>query len=162
MATPVLSIIIPAYKVEPYLRECLDSIATSPLDCWEALLIDDGSPDGCPLICDEYAAQDRRFHVIHQQNAGVAAARNAGLDISQGEWVWFVDSDDVVDMRPVSDIVKWLSLPPALPRREGDNREVDLMMFDLKTFKENERTTCSNDNECDTQEVKVAVGVAKN
>ena len=101
-----LSIIIPVYKVEPYLRECLDSIATSPLQCWEAILIDDGSPDGCPQICDEYAAKDKRFRVIHQKNAGVAAARNAGLDVAQGQWCWFVDSDDVVDMRPVSDMVE--------------------------------------------------------
>ena len=85
-----LSIIIPVYKVEPYLRECLDSVAASPSDCWEAILVDDGSPDGCPQICDEYAAKDKRFRVIHQKNAGVAAARNAGLDVAQGQWCWFI------------------------------------------------------------------------
>ena len=100
-----LSIIIPVYKVEPYMRECLDSIAASELDCWEAILIDDGSPDRCPHICDEYAAKDKRFRVIHQENAGVAAARNVGIDIAKGEWIWFVDSDDVVDMRPVEGIM---------------------------------------------------------
>lgn len=129
-----LSIIIPVYKVEPYLRECLDSIATSPLDCWEAILIDDGSPDGCPQICDEYAAKDKRFRVIHQKNAGVAAARNAGLDVAQGEWVWFVDSDDVVDMRPVGDMVTWLY----------EHHDVDLVMFDLNTFKNNETPVLRN------------------
>jgi len=122
----ILSIIIPIYKVEPYLRECLDSVAASPLDCWEAILIDDGSPDGCPQICDEYAAKDKRFRVIHQENAGVAAARNAGLDAARGQWCWFVDSDDVVDMRPVSDMVTWLQ----------GHQEVDLVMFDLETFKD--------------------------
>lgn len=122
----ILSIIIPIYKVEPYLRECLDSVAASPLDCWEAILIDDGSPDGCPQICDEYAAKDKRFRVIHQENAGVAAARNAGLDVAQGQWCWFVDSDDVVDMRPVEDMVTWLQ----------EHQEVDLVMFDLETFKD--------------------------
>lgn len=121
-----LSIIIPVYKVEPYLRECLDSIAASPLDCWEAILIDDGSPDACPQICDEHAAKDKRFRVIHQQNAGVAAARNAGLDVAQGEWCWFVDSDDVVDMRPVGEMVRWLK----------DHQDVDLVMSDLMTFKD--------------------------
>lgn len=126
-----LSIIIPVYKVEPYLRECLDSIASSPLDCWEAILIDDGSPDGCPQICDEYAAKDKRFRVIHQENAGVAAARNAGLDVAQGQWCWFVDSDDVVDMRPVEDMVTWLQ----------GHKEVDLVMFDLETFDDNEDTS---------------------
>ncbi len=121
---PFLSIIIPVYKVEPYIRECLDSIAASPLDCWEAILIDDGSPDQCPQICDEYAAKDSRFRVIHQANAGVAAARNAGLDAAQGEWIWFVDSDDVVDMRPVGEMMAWLK----------EHQETDLVMFDLKTF----------------------------
>ena len=121
---PFLSIIIPVYKVEPYLRDCLNSIAVLPLNCWEAILIDDGSPDGCPQICDEYAAKDSRFSVIHQKNAGVAAARNAGIDIAQGKWIWFVDSDDVVDMRPVGDMVEWLS----------QNGNVDLVMFDLETF----------------------------
>lgn len=103
-----LSIIVPVYKVEPYLRACLESISASPLDGWEAILIDDGSPDGCPQICDEYADKDSRFRVIRQQNAGVAAARNAGLDVAQGEWIWFVDSDDVVDMRPVESMIEWL------------------------------------------------------
>ena len=121
-----LSIIIPIYKVEPYLRDCLDSIAASPLDCWEAVLVDDGSPDRCPQICDEYAAKDARFRVIHQENAGVSAARNAGLDDAQGEWVWFVDGDDLVDMRPVGDMMAWL---------EG-HRETDLVMFDMERFQD--------------------------
>ena len=127
----ILSIIIPIYKVEPYLRECLDSVAASPLDCWEAILIDDGSPDGCPQICDEYAAKDKRFRVIHQENAGVAAARNAGLDAARGQWCWFVDSDDVVDMRPVGDMVTWLQ----------GHQDVDLVMFDMETFDDNEDTS---------------------
>ena len=133
--TPFLSIIIPVYKVEPYLRECLDSIAASPLQCWEAILIDDGSPDGCPQICDEYAAKDFRFRVIHQQNAGVAAARNAGLDIAQGLWCWFVDSDDVVDMRPVGEMVAWLQ----------EHQEIDLVMFDLQTFDNGSPNINAND-----------------
>lgn len=119
-----LSIIIPVYKVEPYLRECLDSIAASPSDCWEAILVDDGSPDGCPQICDDYARRDRRFIVIHQENGGVAAARNAGLDVARGEWIWFVDSDDVVDMRQVGWMQRWLE----------DHKEADLVMFDLQNF----------------------------
>ena len=147
----ILSIIIPVYKVEPYLRECLDSVAASPLDCWEAILIDDGSPDGCPQICDEYAAKDSRFSVIHQENAGVAAARNAGLDAAKGEWIWFVDSDDVVDMRPVAGMVEWLkqnedglqftvySLQP--DENQNQNEKVDLVMFGLDTFDDNETLT---------------------
>ena len=123
-----LSIIIPVYKVEPYLRECLDSVTASPLDCWEAILVDDGSSDGCPQICDEYARRDRRFRVIHQEHAGVAAARNAGLDAAQGEWCWFVDADAVVDMRYVEDMMKWL--------RSHDG--ADMAMFDLQTFRDGE------------------------
>lgn len=123
-----LSIIIPIYKVEPYLRECLDSVAASPLDCWEAILVEDGSPDGCPQICDEYAARDRRFRVIHQENGGVAAARNAGLDAAQGEWVWFVDADDLVDMRYVEDMMRWLQ----------SHKGADMAMFDLRTFHDGE------------------------
>ena len=123
-----LSIIIPVYKVEPYLRECLNSVAASPLDCWEAILVDDESPDGCPQICDEYARQDHRFRVIHQKNGGVAAARNAGLDAAQGEWCWFVDADDVVDMRYVEDMMKWL--------RSHDG--ADMAMSDLQTFRDGE------------------------
>ena len=119
-----LSIIIPVYKVESYLCECLDSIASSPLDCWEAILVDDGSPDGCPQICDDYARRDRRFTVIHQQNGGVSAARNAGLDMARGEWIWFVDSDDVADMRQVEWMLQWLQ----------EHQEADLVMFDLKNF----------------------------
>lgn len=119
-----LSIIIPVYKVEAYLRECLDSIAGSPSDCWEAILVDDGSPDGCPQICDDYARRDRRFIVIHQENGGVAAARNAGLDVARGEWIWFVDSDDVVDMRQVGWMQRWLE----------EHKEADLVMFDLQNF----------------------------
>lgn len=123
-----LSIIIPVFNVEPYLRNCLDSIAASPLDCWEAILVDDGSFDGCPQLCDTYAAKDRRFRVIHQEHAGVAAARNAGLDAAQGEWCWFVDADDVVDMRYVEDMMKWL--------RSHDG--ADMAMFDLQTFRDGE------------------------
>lgn len=94
MNSPFISFIVPVYKVEEYLHECVDSIIGQTCDDWELILIDDGSPDGCPQICDEYAASDRRIKVIHQQNKGVAAARNAGLDIATGEWIWFVDSDD--------------------------------------------------------------------
>lgn len=129
-----LSIIIPVYKVEPYLRECLDNVAKSSLDCWEAILVDDGSPDGCPQICDEYAAHDKRFRVIHQQNAGVAAARNTALNVAQGNWVWFVDSDDYVDMKPVGKMMEWLKT----------HEEIDLVMFDMEKFQDGEEVTKQN------------------
>ena len=88
------SIILPIYKVEKYLRPCVDSILSQTFQNFEIILVDDGSPDSCPQICDEYAAKDARVRVIHQQNAGQSAARNAGLDIAEGEYICYVDSDD--------------------------------------------------------------------
>lgn len=92
-----ISIIVPVYKVEKYLNRCLDSILAQTFTDWECILIDDGSPDNSGKICDEYAKKDERFVVIHQENAGVSAARNAGLDIAKGEYITFVDSDDWVE-----------------------------------------------------------------
>ena len=91
---PKISIIVPVYNVEKYLRRCLDSIVAQTFNDWECILIDDGSPDNSGAICDEYAEKDSCFRVIHQKNAGVSAARNAGLDVARGEWISFVDSDD--------------------------------------------------------------------
>jgi glycosyltransferase involved in cell wall biosynthesis len=94
---PIISIIVPVYKVEPYLRRCIDSILAQTFTDFECILINDGSPDNCPVICDEYAKKDGRVVVIHQENKGVSAARNAGLDKAKGEWIGFVDSDDWCD-----------------------------------------------------------------
>lgn len=93
---PLLSIIIPVYNVAPYLRQCIKSIINQKGNI-EVILVDDGSPDESPSICDEYDLKDNRIHVIHKQNGGVSSARNAGLDIAKGEWVWFVDGDDYID-----------------------------------------------------------------
>lgn len=93
---PKFSIIIPVYNVAPYLRECLDSVLAQTFTDWEAICVDDGSMDGSGAILDEYAAKDSRFRVIHQANAGVSVARNAGIRLAQGDWVSFVDSDDWV------------------------------------------------------------------
>ncbi len=90
----LLSVIVPVYKVEQYLSECLDSILASTYTKLEIILIDDGSPDRCPAICDEYARRDSRIRVIHQENRGLVAARNAGLAVATGTYIAFVDSDD--------------------------------------------------------------------
>ena len=92
-----ISIIVPVYKVEKYLNRCLDSIIAQTFTDWECILIDDGSPDNSGKICDEYAKKDERFVVIHQENSGVSAARNAGLDIAKGEYITFIYSDDWVE-----------------------------------------------------------------
>jgi len=94
---PVISIIVPVYKTEKYFHRCIDSILKQTFIDFECILIDDGSPDNCPALCDEYAMKDSRIVVIHQMNSGVSAARNAGLDIARGEWIGFVDSDDWCD-----------------------------------------------------------------
>ncbi len=91
---PKISIIVPIYKVERYLRECLDSILAQTFSDWECILVDDGSPDECPRICDEYTTRDPRFRVIHQKNGGLSAARNSGLREARGKYIGFVDSDD--------------------------------------------------------------------
>ena len=102
---PKFSIIIPVYNVAPYLRECLDSVLAQTFTDWEAICVDDGSTDGSGAILDEYAAKDDRFRVIHQQNAGVSAARNAALDVVRGEWIAFLDGDDAYDCRLLSELV---------------------------------------------------------
>ena len=93
---PKVSIIVPVYNAETYLRRCLDSIAGQTFADFECILVDDGSTDGSPAICDKYAARDGRFQVIHQKNGGASAARNAGLDAARAPWLLFCDADDLL------------------------------------------------------------------
>ena len=94
---PLLSIIVPVYKVENYLPKCIDSILAQTFTDFELILVDDGSPDDCPALCDAAAEKDARVRVIHQKNGGLSAARNAGLDAARGAWIGFVDSDDYIE-----------------------------------------------------------------
>lgn len=91
---PKVSVIIPVYKVEAYLEECVRSVQSQTFTEIEIILVDDGSPDSCPQMCDRFAAEDARIRVIHQQNGGVSRARNCGIEAAQGDWILFVDSDD--------------------------------------------------------------------
>ena len=91
---PKLSVIVPVYNTEKYLRECVDSILAQTFTDFELILVDDGSTDGSGAICDEYAGKDSRIRVIHQENGGATLARRSGVRIAQGEYVAFVDSDD--------------------------------------------------------------------
>jgi len=93
---PLISVIVPIYNVEKYLNRCIDSIINQTHRNLEIILVDDGSPDNCPKICDEYAKKDNRIIVIHKKNGGLSSARNAGLDICNGEYVSFIDSDDFI------------------------------------------------------------------
>ncbi len=90
----MISVIVPVYKVEKYLRRCIDSILAQTYKDFEALLVDDGSPDACPQICDEYARLDPRVKVIHKPNGGLISARNVGIKAARGDYICYVDSDD--------------------------------------------------------------------
>jgi glycosyltransferase involved in cell wall biosynthesis len=95
---PLISVIVPVYKVEPYLARCIDSILAQTFTDFELILIDDGSPDNCGRICDEYSQKSNRIQVIHKENGGLSSARNAGIDWafanSNSQWITFIDSDD--------------------------------------------------------------------
>lgn len=93
-----ISVIIPIYRVEDFLPQCLDSVINQTHQNLEIILVDDGSPDSCPLICDDYAGKDDRIKVIHQHNGGLSAARNTGKNAATGDFIAFVDSDDLVSV----------------------------------------------------------------
>lgn len=105
MGFPLVSVIVPIYNVEPYLRPCMDSICGQTYRQLEILLIDDGSTDGCGGICGQYAESDPRITVVHKENGGLSSARNAGLDIATGTYVAFVDADDAIHPRFIETLV---------------------------------------------------------
>ncbi len=113
-----LSVIVPVYKTEEYLRKCVDSILASSYTNLEVILVDDGSPDGSGAICDEYAEKDARVKVIHKENGGLSSARNAGLDIATGDYITFVDSDDYI----ANDIYEKL-----IARLKTENADIAMM-----------------------------------
>lgn len=106
---PQVSVIVPVYNVERYLPRCIDSILAQTYTDFELLLVDDGSPDGCGRICDEYAKKDRRIRVFHKKNGGQSDARNYGLDHMQGNYVTFVDSDDYVGENYLSILMEMIT-----------------------------------------------------
>lgn len=105
---PRLSVIVPVYKVEPYIHQCIDSILNQTFNDFELILVDDGSPDKCGEICDEYAKQDSRIKVIHKENGGLSDARNFGIDVAKGDYITFVDSDDDIDKNMYQDMICFL------------------------------------------------------
>ncbi len=96
MEYPKISVIVPIYNVEKYLDKCIESIVNQTYQNLEILLVDDGSPDNCPRICDKWAKRDSRIRVIHKKNGGVSTSRNAGLDAATGDYIGFVDGDDII------------------------------------------------------------------
>jgi len=121
-----ISIIIPIFNVEKYIRKCIDSVLAQTFSDFECILINDGSPDNSPIICDEYTQRDERIKVIHKTNGGVSSARNAGLDIAQGEWICFIDSDDWVNENYLE-----------LMYNNAVNNNCDLSICGLQSFDEN-------------------------
>lgn len=102
---PTISVIVPVYKAEPYFRKCVESILNQTYTDLEIILVDDGSPDNCPVICDEYQRKDDRVKVIHKENGGVSSARNAALEIACGQFISFVDADDWIDVDYFSSLI---------------------------------------------------------
>mgnify|MGYP001751282486 FL=1 len=102
-----VSIIIPVYKVEKYLNECVQSVVNQTYKDLEIILVDDGSPDKCPEICDEYAKQDKRIKVVHRKNGGLSAARNSGIKMATGKYIYFLDSDDKIFPNAIEQLVKF-------------------------------------------------------
>lgn len=117
---PKLSIIVPIYKVEDYLPRCIESILNQTFSDFELILIDDGSPDKCGEICDQYAQKDSRVQVIHQINKGVSAARNRGVGFSKGKYIGFVDPDDIIEPEMYEKLIK---------AAENDNAQICICNF---------------------------------
>lgn len=117
---PFLSVIIPVYNVEKYLKECVDSVLNQNLEDVEIILVDDGSPDRCPQICDEYAQKNSNIRVIHKKNGGLSSARNAGIKLARGSYIMFLDSDDW--WNPDVNVAEML-------QTVKDNSTVDLFQF---------------------------------
>ena len=146
---PELSIIVPVYKVELYLRRCIDSILAQTFRDFELILIDDGSPDNCGAICDEYAAKDSRIIVIHQENQGVSAARNAGLDIACGTYLGFVDSDDWIEPEMYETMIN-----------TAKEKQVDVVVCGINYFEENGtfiRSDLKSEGSYDTEQMLSAL-----
>lgn len=131
----MISIIVPVYKVEKYLDNCVRSILTQTYSDFELILVDDGSPDNCPKICDDYATNDDRIVVLHKQNGGLSDARNAGLKIAKGSFVTFIDSDDYV----AND---YLETMMAMQQKY----DVDIVVVGIETFLEGENPRINNNN----------------
>lgn len=133
----LVSIIVPIYNVEQYLRRCVDSILSQTYSNLEIILVDDGSPDECPRMCDEYARIDERVRVIHKDNGGLSSARNAGLDIMNGNYVMFIDSDDYLAVNTVECILE-----------ESLNYCADIVTFKfVKVYDDHQESTIDTNKE---------------
>ena len=131
----LISVIIPVYNVEQYLHKCIDSILEQTFQNFELILVDDGSTDNSGKICDEYAIKDKRIIVIHQNNAGVSAARNTGLDSAKGEYIYFLDSDDWIESNALELLISLI-----------EKNNLDLSIMEIKET-DNEKTSYEKKDE---------------
>lgn len=135
MSNPLISVIVPIYKVEDYLCRCVDSIIAQEYTNLEIILVDDGSPDNCPKICDDYAQKDNRVKVVHKENGGLSDARNAGMKVAAGEYVSFIDSDDFIDSRFIIELYN------------GIKKGADVAECATRLFDENDNTLSTRGSE---------------
>lgn len=141
---PIISVIIPVYKVEAYLHQCVDSVLNQNYQNLEIILVDDGSPDNCPAICDDYAAKDKRIKVIHKENGGLSDARNYGIKAAKGDYLLFLDSDDYwVGTDGLNDLVCIIGL----------YKNVDVIYFNRITYYENQNNKTLRMPEIDISKV---------
>ena len=119
-----LSVVVPVYKVEDSLQKCVESILCQEVSDMEVILVDDGSPDGCPRLCNAIADKDNRVKVIHKKNGGLSSARNAGIEIAKGEYITFVDSDDYLQEGSYKTIMEILE----------EHKEYDILEFPVLEF----------------------------
>lgn len=124
MDEQLISVIVPVYKVEPYLDQCVASIVNQTYQDLEIILVDDGSPDNCPAMCDTWAKRDCRIKVIHKENGGLSDARNAGLKIASGAYIALIDSDDIMDVNMLTQLYQ------ALEENNADIAECDYVKFE--------------------------------
>lgn len=123
---PKLSVIVPVYNVEQYIHKCVDSILSQTFADFELILVNDGSPDNCGKICDEYASKDNRVKVIHKKNGGVSEARNVGLDVATGEYISFIDPDDWIDKDMYEQTIGYMAV-----------NDLDIVCFDVEEVRTN-------------------------
>lgn len=123
MEDMMISVVIPVYNVEKYLTQCVDSVLAQTYKNWEAILVDDGATDGSGTICDEYAARHSRIRVIHRENGGLSAARNTGLAAAKGEYIYFLDSDDYIELNALERLLE-----------TAQREQADVVFFDGYVF----------------------------
>lgn len=136
MRESLISVIVPIYKVEKYLDCCINSIINQTYANLEIILVDDGSPDNCPAICDEYAKKDGRIKVIHKENGGVSSARNAGLKVASGDYIGFVDSDDWIEPEMYESLATMIQ-----------HDKTDISSVGIVKSKDEAKNICENSNQ---------------